>query len=272
MKKNEAFCKIPKALFSDVRYIGLSNDSKILYVFLLDRRSLSEKNGWKDKEGKTYIYFTQEEAKKLLNVGKDKCIRLYSELEASGLIARKKQGLGKPALIYLTDFLCAEKESSECAKEAPPEEGEARGPELAKEEANNNNLNKNKKNNPDSITQRGEVRAKIKKQIDYPYLELMFGRVSVDAIVEIMEEVMTGQGDKAYTINGERKSGEEVANKLSTLVASDVEYTIEAMKKAPDVNNLRGYVISTLYNSKLRVTRSTAFCTKIPRFSDYTGA
>lgn len=268
MKQNEAFCKIPKSLFQDVRYIGLSNDSKILYVFLLDRMSLSEKNGWRDKEGKTYIYFTQEEAKKLLNVGKDKCIRLYSELEAVGLIMRKKQGLGKPCIIYIKDFSCAEKKSREVVKRAPSEEGKTRSENLAREEANNNKINNINKNNTDLTTERGELREKIKKQIKYTYLELLFDRRSVDPIVEIMEEVMSRR-DKEYLINGERKSGEDVASKLSQLNSSDVEYSIEVIKKASEVKNFRGYILSTLYNSKLRITRNANASTKRPRWSSY---
>lgn len=36
-------------------------DSKFLYSLLLDRSSLSAKNGWLDEEGKVYIYYTLEQ-------------------------------------------------------------------------------------------------------------------------------------------------------------------------------------------------------------------
>ena len=54
----------------------LNSDSKILYAFLLDRLSLSQKNHWIDQERNIYLIFTREE------------------------VQEKRQGLGKPNLIY----------------------------------------------------------------------------------------------------------------------------------------------------------------------------
>ena len=52
------FFRIPKLLFSDERFIGLSSDAKILYGLMLDRMGLSVKNGWIDEKNHVYIYFT----------------------------------------------------------------------------------------------------------------------------------------------------------------------------------------------------------------------
>ena len=44
------FFRIPKLLFSDERFIGLTSDAKILYGLMLDRMGLSVKNeflSWK---------------------------------------------------------------------------------------------------------------------------------------------------------------------------------------------------------------------------------
>ena len=55
------FYRIPKLLFTDERYRPVSTDAKMLYGLLLDRLSLSEKNGWKDERGRVYIKeFTQK--------------------------------------------------------------------------------------------------------------------------------------------------------------------------------------------------------------------
>lgn len=99
--KNESFYKLPKALFSDDRYKDLSTDAKVLYSLLLDRNSLSVKNGWIDNYGKYYQYFTIKECKEKLNFGHDKIIKLFKELEINGLILRKRQGKGKPSIIYV---------------------------------------------------------------------------------------------------------------------------------------------------------------------------
>ena len=51
-----SFYRIPKLLFTDERYRPVSTDAKMLYGLLLDRLSLSEKNGWKDERGRVYQY------------------------------------------------------------------------------------------------------------------------------------------------------------------------------------------------------------------------
>ena len=99
------FYRIPKVLFTDKRFSKLSVEAKVLYGLLLDRMSLSIKNNWIDEDNRVYIYFKLEDVQEFMCVGKDKCIKLFSELEKGiGLIERKKQGQGKPALIYVLNF------------------------------------------------------------------------------------------------------------------------------------------------------------------------
>ena len=110
--KNQAeqfhFYKIPKVLFTDARFKGFSAEAKIFYGLMLDRMSLSMKNGWMDSQNRIYIYFTLEDVVELLGCGHGKAVRLFSELDSVkgiGLIERKKQGQGKPAKIYVKNFL-----------------------------------------------------------------------------------------------------------------------------------------------------------------------
>ena len=44
-----SYFRIPKALFHDCRFRQLSTDARTLYGILLDRMSLSAKNGWLDE-------------------------------------------------------------------------------------------------------------------------------------------------------------------------------------------------------------------------------
>ena len=80
---------------------GLSNDAKVLYALMLDRASISKVNGFLETDGTIRIYFTVEQAQKKLHRSRQCATRIFHELEFSGLICRKKQGLGKPALITL---------------------------------------------------------------------------------------------------------------------------------------------------------------------------
>jgi hypothetical protein len=103
-----SFYRIPKALFSDPGFAGVSCEAKVLYGLMLDRMSLSIKNNWLDKQNRVFIYFTLEDAMECLNCGHDKGVKLMAELDAAkgiGLIERVKQGLGKPCKIYVKNFI-----------------------------------------------------------------------------------------------------------------------------------------------------------------------
>ena len=111
-----SFYRIPKVLFTDPQFKPLSTDAKVLYGILLDRMSLSLKNQWLDAQNKVYIIFTVEEIMDALNCANQKATRLMVELEKqAGLIERKRQGLGRPNLIYVKNF-AATINSKSCEK------------------------------------------------------------------------------------------------------------------------------------------------------------
>lgn len=64
-----AFYQIPKILIMDEKFAGITMESKILYSLMLDRASLSAKNGWLDEDGKAVLYLKQHD------------IRSYDDLE-----------------------------------------------------------------------------------------------------------------------------------------------------------------------------------------------
>ena len=66
-----SFYRVPKALLTDPRYKGVSIEAKVLYGLLLDRMSLSVRNGWMDKDRRVYIYFTFEQSAPLEMSGQD---------------------------------------------------------------------------------------------------------------------------------------------------------------------------------------------------------
>lgn len=91
-------------MFTEEKYRSVSTDAKMLYGLLLDRMHLSAKNDWTDKRGRIYQSFTVKEAQDKLRFGHEKICRLFSELEQADLIVRKRQGQGKPNIIYLKKF------------------------------------------------------------------------------------------------------------------------------------------------------------------------
>lgn len=99
-----SYFRIPKALFQDSRFRQLSTDARTLYGILLDRMSLSVKNGWLDEQGRVYIIYTVREVQESLCCAEHKAVKLFRELEDIDLIERKRRGLGRPSLIYVKDF------------------------------------------------------------------------------------------------------------------------------------------------------------------------
>ena len=102
-----SFYRIPKILFKDKMFKDVSTDAKVLYGLMLDRMGLSVKNRWFDEENRVYIVYTLMDIMEDLNCADQKAGKLLSELDTVkgiGLIERRRQGLGKPNIIYVKNF------------------------------------------------------------------------------------------------------------------------------------------------------------------------
>ncbi len=118
MEANQfAFYKIPKVLFTDPKFSKLSVEAKLLYGLMLDRMEVSCKNNWFDEHKRVFIIYTLEEACNSLNIGQTKMVKIMAELDTVkgvGLIEKRKQGQGKPTIIYVKNFV-----SQDTGKSAP---------------------------------------------------------------------------------------------------------------------------------------------------------
>ncbi|SUN44608.1 dnaD and phage-associated domain protein [Streptococcus equi subsp. equi] len=107
IKKSEvtgflAFFKFPKPFIYDEKYKVLSNNAKMLYMLLFDRLELSLKNGWHDKEGNVFQYYTNDQLMIDLNCNSNKTIiKIKKELKNAGLMTEVRQGMNLPNRIYL---------------------------------------------------------------------------------------------------------------------------------------------------------------------------
>lgn len=119
-----SFYRVPKVLFTAECFKSLSCEAKVLYGLMLDRMGLSIKNRWFDEEDRVYIIFTVEEIMELMNCKTQKATKLLKELDTEngiGLIEKKRQGLGKPNVIYVKNFIIrksvqgSDKEGESCA-------------------------------------------------------------------------------------------------------------------------------------------------------------
>jgi hypothetical protein len=92
---------IPKSLFGNDKYKGLSLDAKVVYAFLRDRMELSKKNNWVDENGDVYLLFSRFELAEMIDCSEPHITKCMKQLAEYGLIEEKRQGLGKPNIIYI---------------------------------------------------------------------------------------------------------------------------------------------------------------------------
>ena len=111
-----SFYRVPRLLIKDERFKGLSSDAKLLYGLMLDRMSLSMKNGWLDDENRAYIIYTVDAIMEDLGCAKATCVKIMKELDSEkgiGLIEKKRRGLGKPDIIYVKNFAAISEDQAE---------------------------------------------------------------------------------------------------------------------------------------------------------------
>ena len=115
-----SFIRIPKIMLTDNTFSDLSLQAKVLYGVLLDRMSLSRKNGWLDAENRVFIIYQIGEIQKDLGFSKKKSIDLLAELEKFGLLEKKRRGHGLPNILYVKSFMSDA--DTEAEKMSTPEE------------------------------------------------------------------------------------------------------------------------------------------------------
>jgi len=133
-----SYLKLPKQLFKDPKYKNLSANAKLLYALLLDRHSLSEKNNKTDEKGKTVVYFTREEARSILGIGKDSIIKCFADLKQAELLEEGFLGVGKTHPLYIKN------PTRQVGKSVPDrsENADSNKTELSKTDINNTELSK----------------------------------------------------------------------------------------------------------------------------------
>lgn len=94
--------------------MDISQTAKLLYALLLDRTTLSQKNGWQDSAGRTFIVFPVAEIAEILDKGYTAIKGALNELDAAGLLTRKRAGFAAanhlyvkvpPSLVQKTDLM-----------------------------------------------------------------------------------------------------------------------------------------------------------------------
>lgn len=108
----------------------------LLYAVLLDRATLSRKNGWTDDAGRVYVVFPIEKLAETLHVSETAVKRHLAELTQDGLIERQRPVGNGPSHIFL-NIPEESKSTAEQQQNAPSESAKTPRPTGQKRTTNN---------------------------------------------------------------------------------------------------------------------------------------
>ena len=269
-----SFYRVPKALIKVDLFEKMSGDAKLLYAVLLDRMNLSLKNGWQDENGNAYIICTIDEIMDSIRCARQKAVKLLDELEHEyQLIERRRQGLGKPNLLYVKDLYAGLSESNYWKYENQTSGGlKSELPGVWKSNGSKTDINNTDSSETDLIysAQSGEnisgemrederYRFYFQDKLEIPILEKNFphDREILMEILELLVETVTSR-KKFLRICGEEKPKEVVKSRLMKLDSMHIQYVMECLKSnTTQVRNIKQYLLATLYNAPPRLTAIT---------------
>ena len=260
-----SFYRIPKILFSQDKFWNVSTDAKLLYGILLDRMNLSARNGWLDEAGRVYIIFTIEEIKESLGCAEMKAVKLLDELEKKAeLIERKRQGLGKPNLIYVKNFISGsvERQFLNCQNDNSAT-FQNTIQDLSKAQGNNTDIKNTDLSDTNSIFPSGNCgkeNGNDEYQQYYQYFYEQLGMeylkkdypYDVDRLENILELVVETVCSKRQIIRigGDDRPVEVVKSRFMKLDSEHIRYVLDCFKEnTTKIRNIRQYMLASLYNA-----------------------
>ena len=260
-----SFYRIPKILFSQDKFWNVSTDAKLLYGILLDRMNLSARNGWLDEAGRVYIIFTIEEIKESLGCAEKKAVKLLDELEKKAeLIERKRQGLGKPNLIYVKNFISesVERQFLNCQNDNSAT-FQNTIQDLSKAQGNNTDIKNTDLSDTNSIFPSencGKENGNEEYQQYYQYFYEQLGMeylqkdypYDMDRLENILELVVETVCSKRQIIRigGDDRPIEIVKSRFMKLDSEHIRYVLDCFKEnTTKIRNIRQYILASLYNA-----------------------
>jgi hypothetical protein len=274
------FYRIPKALFTEERFRSISMDAKVLYGILLDRMALSRRNGWLDKNERVYIIFTTEQIMEALNCANQKATKLLSELESKcGLIERRRQGLGKPNIIYVKNFV--ENSVNKTLKDVEnsvgslksqiqnPENHDSATMKITNQESRKSGCSNTDRNQTDlsetypifSAPSAGSESDGMAERTKYRnYFEKTLGirkliernpdeEDTIEGMLDILVDTVCTKR-AMIRVAGDDKPAEVVKGRLMKLEPAHIGYVLQCLNENnAKVKNMRQYLLASLYNA-----------------------
>ena len=249
-KSNETlehkYYQIPQELFVNEKYKNkLNSDSKILYAFLLDRLSLSQKNHWIDEDNNVYLIFTREEVQEKLNLSDKTVTKSFKILMKVNLVQEKRQGLEKPNLIYVGKINHSDSENLRFLNRKNYDSGIGESTALDSENLrgiNTNNINTNIINT-DSINPKSDEELLLIKE-----------KCNLNEFTKEEKTILEDVIDNLYYTDN-LKVGNitvnhfKISDKLNLITKDNLVQLLDILKNTPNIQNAKNYLMICLYNN-----------------------
>lgn len=256
-----SFYRIPKVFYTDKRFRSLSKDARVLYGILLDRVSLSAKNRWFDETGRVYIICTLQSVMQMLGITDKTATKLFVELENFGLIERKRQGQGKPIIIYAKNFIDSDFLRVQSQKDSESEVGNITSQGSENLRGNKTNNNNTDFNNTDFILserekERRDYEAYFMEQLQIKWLkeEYPYERDEIDEIFNLIIDTVCTTA-QTIRISGDDKPASVVKSRFMKLDSGHIQFVLSCLKEnTTRVRSIKSYLLATLYNAPLTIS------------------
>ena len=260
-----SFYRVPKVLFTKEQFKQLSAEAKILYGIMLDKLNLSVKNKWVDEKGRVYIIYTIEQIMADMNCADQKATKLLDELEKKcGLIERKRQGLGKPNLIFVKNFITGvegslmaqiqnrENHDSGAVNITTADYPKSRGINTNHNNTENNDINPIQSGfDEDGMCERNEYERYFRESLSIDVLlrENLGEEETILGILDLMVDVCCFKRS-VIRIAGDDKPLAVVKSRFMKLNAEHIRYVLKCLSEnTTRVRNIRQYLLTALYNA-----------------------
>lgn len=279
---------IPQLLITDPAFADIDCAAKLTYAILLNRLTLSAENPaeYTDEEGQLFVIFTVEELQSTLHLSKPTAVKVLNQLEKAGLIEKKRQGQGKPTLLYVNDFTAAVElpspggdsngpesdqstveDSSEKINDLTSRSEEFEPQEVKKLDCSKNDLRKNdlriSSSYQDEERKDREARAlgpphvrkididdlteDVKNQIEYDVLKEVHGECVAKSVLFLIVGVLARDGP-FYFEKGQYPE-EAVKQRFRSLEYMDIDRALNILYQTPGVRNQTAYLQTLLFNA-----------------------
>lgn len=260
-----SFYRVPKVLFTKEQFRQMSAEAKILYGIMLDKLDLSVKNKWGDEKGRVYIIYTIEQIMADMNCADQKATKLLDELEKKcGLIERRRQGLGKPNLIFVKNFITdvegsvatqiqnREKHDSGAVNITTADYPKSRGINTNHNNTENNDINPIRSGcDGDEMDEHNDYERYFREllSIDVLLRENLGEEETILGILDLMVDVCCSKRS-VIRIAGDDKPLAVVKSRFMKLNAEHIRYVLKCLSEnTTRVRNIRQYLLTALYNA-----------------------